>query len=455
MASVLGRHRIRYPGSIGRLEERLAKEALMSCEGRRESVAKKRTPAARDTGLLIVAAFSVRLAWLHYRTWMAVDSVQYLAIARSLAFHHQFSVDPQTLAPTASRPPLYPALIALLWWGENAPVFAVLLIQVMLGAVTVGLVYFMAQDVFSRTTALIAAAAMIVAPMTCLFTVVPLTETLFTFLVMLGLFLWGRERVVGTGIILGLAILTRPTLMPFFICLLLLLLLPTWRRYWRSHLLICILAIAVSGIWTVRNAIVFHRFVPVVSSGWGTNLLCGTLETDTGGHVWDGNGWVPLNLDTHPILQVDATDETEKDHIRFRRALRNIADHPLEWLKVRGKQYPKLLIDNGDYLLGSYNLSIREAVRVGRPIVVFVKAIFILGNLCVLALAAYGTFRERARFVELEHITLFPIYLLLINLPTWIEPRYFLPAMPLIVVLAAVTLTGIIDRPRTSRRQQK
>jgi hypothetical protein len=146
---------------------------------------------------------------------------------------------------------------------------------------------------------------------------------------------------------------------------------------------------------------------------------------------------------------VEEVDETDKDRVRLSRAVRRIVDHPLDWLKVRVKQYPKLLVDNGDYLLGSHNLSIREAISAGRPLVVLLKVIFILGNLLVLTLAGYGVFRERGRFVELEHIMLFPIFLLAIHLPTWIEPRYLLPAVPVIAILAAVGSTRIIERWRT------
>jgi 4-amino-4-deoxy-L-arabinose transferase-like glycosyltransferase len=434
------------------LEKTFVKDERMSGEKCGQPVSERRTVAARDAMLLTLVAFFVRLAWLHWGAWEAVDSVQYLALSKNLAFHHVFSLDPQTLVPTAYRPPLYPAFIALLWWGESPPVLAVLLIQVMLGAATVGLVYLITRDLFARTTAVLAAVGMTLAPMTCHFTVVPLTETLFTFLVTMGLFLWGRGRIVGTGMILGLAMLTRPTILPFLICLLMLPLMPAWRRYWRSHLLIFILAIGVAAVWVVRNAIVFDRFIPVASSGWGTNLLCGTLETDTGGRVWDGKVWGPLNLETHPLLQVEAADESDKDRIRLSRAIRRIADHPVDWLKVRVKQYPKLLVDNGDYLLGNHNLSIREAIRVGRPLVVLLKAIFILSNLLVLILAGYGVFRERGRFVELEHIMLFPIFLLTIHVPTWIEPRYLLPAVPVIAILAAVGSTRIIQRLRTSQR---
>jgi len=44
---------------------------------------------------------------------------------------------------------------------------------------------------------------------------------------------------------------------------------------------------------------------------------------------------------------------------------------------------------------------------------------------------------QRTRFAELSHLTLFPLFLALVSLPLWIEPRYGLPMMPLIAILSA------------------
>ncbi|HYE66487.1 MAG TPA: glycosyltransferase family 39 protein, partial [Pyrinomonadaceae bacterium] len=262
----------------------------------------------RDLLILTVIAFAVRLAWLRWGAWNAVDALDYLAIARNIAFHHVFSLETGAgpLLPTAHRPPLYPALIAALWWGDAAPVGAVLWLQAGLGAATVALVYLIARDPFNRIVALIACAGMILAPMTCLFSAAVLTETLFTFLLTLGIFLWGRERFLQAGIVFGLSLLTRPTLLPFLIALAALALLPQWRTHRRAYVTMLLIACAVSSVWVARNAIIFGRFIPIAASGWGTNLLAGTIETDTGGRVWTGTGWAPLNLETHPVTRTGA-----------------------------------------------------------------------------------------------------------------------------------------------------
>ena len=292
----------------------------------------------------------------------------------------------------------------------------------------------------------LSALGMALAPMTGNYTAVLLTETLFTFLVTLGVFLWGRGRFIWTGIAFGLAILTRPVMLPFVLVLPVLTLLPAMRRQRRAYILIAVMAVAEASVWIVRNAIVFHRFIPVAASGWGTNLLCGTIETSfVGGWVRTSGAWTSLELDQNPITRVDAgLDEVAADHERMRRAIDRIAQAPSGWIAVRAKQYPRLFLESGDYLLGSHSRPLAEALREGRLLVVVTKFGFMLGNLIVIALGLCGMFLERRRFVWLSHITLFPVYLSVVHLPVWVEPRYSLPMMPEVAILTAVGLVWLI-----------
>ncbi len=402
-------------------------------------------PVQRDVIGIMLLAFLIRMAWLIWGAWMQHDSSEYLTLAQNIAFRHVFSLNSLTepALPTAFRPPLFPGLIAAMWWGNDPPVSAVLFINVLLGTFTAGLVYLIAKDVFDRRTAMLAGVAFSLAPMTCFFTVTILTESLFTFLVTAGAYFWKRNGILA-GIFFGLATLTRPVMLPFLAGLMLLPILPVWRRSWRLHLMIGLTALAVSSIWIARNAIVFHRFIPVAASGWGTNLICGSMETDIGGHVWTGTSWAALDLKTHPLTVVEGNlSDAEKDRVLIFRALNRIANDPGHWFAVRTKQYPKLFIDNGDYLLGDYNLPLREALKQRRWLVVIVKSIFISVNLLVIALGTMGIFFERRRLESLSHIILFPIFGALIQLPAWIEPRYFLPMMPLVFILAASACTRI------------
>jgi hypothetical protein len=112
-------------------------------------------------------------------------------------------------------------------------------------------------------------------------------------------------------------------------------------------------------------------------------------------------------------------------------------------LRARLKQYPRLFLDSGDYLLGSSNIGFNEALQKCRVSVGVIKIGFMLGNIAVFGLAIYGIFLERKRLVSLSHIILFPVFVCLIHLPMWIESRYSLPMIPLALILAARGIEGM------------
>ena len=407
--------------------------------------------------VLTISALCVRLLWVFLRPWVAGDSGEYVTIARNIRFHHVFSLTADAwgpFLPTAFRPPLYPALIALLWVNGSPPITLILVLQALMGAATVTLVYLSAHDRFDRKVALLAACFMIIAPMTGYFTATILTEDPFTFLFMLAVFWWGRGLATLSGVAFGLAALTRPMILPFLIMIPAISLLPACRSAWRKHLLILLVAAAISSAWMVRNALVFHRFIPIVAAGWGPNLLCGTIDTELLGiKVWTGSEWAVLDVDKHPLLQVDsALSEPERDRILLNRGMQRIKEHPLHWIVVRAEQYPKLFLDSGDYVLGSYNASIRDAVTRRQFGVLLVKFLFIAGNLVALALAGWGFYSVRRRWCGLVHLISFPLFLLVAQIPMWTEARYTIPIVPVIAIFASVGLQELLKTSGLARR---
>jgi len=397
--------------------------------------------AGKILSVIFILAFVVRSIYALWGLWWAGDSPAYLALARNIAFHHSFSLI--TGIPTATRPPLYPFLIAALWWRDGAPVAAVVLLQAICGAATVVLVYLIAKDFFSQRVALLAALGATFAPMTVHYTAVILTEPVFTFLVTLGFFLWGRNRGLPAGLAFGLAALTRTIVIPFLGCLVLLAFLPPWRHKRRLHLIICVSAIAVASVWIVRNAVVFRKFILIQATGYGVNLFAGTVERQ----LYGDDVWTKVLQELGPN-EVAPQDEADRDRQYLIRAVERIEADPPQYLRARLKQYPRFFLDSGDYLLGSSNITFNEALQDRRALVVLLKLSFMLGNIAVFLLAIYGMFLERRRFVSLTHIILFPIFLCLIHLPMWIEGRYSLPMMPLVLILTARGIEGLLSMTR-------
>jgi 4-amino-4-deoxy-L-arabinose transferase-like glycosyltransferase len=392
-----------------------------------------------------LVAFAARLGWIVFGAWESGDSQWYIATARNLAFNHFFSAD--SFHPTAYRPPLYSGLIAALWLGSSAPVFTILLVQAALGTLTVMLTYLVARKHGNRAVALAASVGLALAPMTGRFAAVILTETLFTFLVTLGIFFWSRKRYALTGLAFGLGMLTRVTLLPFVLVLLLLTLARPWQKLRRNYLTIALVALAVCSIWMVRNAVVFHRFIPVAASGYGTNLLIGSMELSEADDVAARKASLG-RVDS--AGGIGSSDETEFDRVRLRAALHRIRERPSSWLKARWQQYPRLFIDSGSYWFGAEGVPFSEAIRQRKMGQVLIRSGMILGNLLVFVLAFIGVVARRSQIVQLTEIILFPLFLALVALPLWIEPRYGLPMMPCVAILSAI---GAAEIRRLLRRK--
>jgi 4-amino-4-deoxy-L-arabinose transferase-like glycosyltransferase len=392
--------------------------------------------------VIFFLAFVVRALYAGSRLWWAGDSSWYLGVAKNIAFHHSFELT--TGIPTALRPPFYPLLIAAFWWTDKAPITAVILVQSICGAATVVLVYLIAKDHFSHRVAVIAALGAAFAPMTVHYTAVILSETVFTFLLVLGIFFWERNHGPAAGIAFGLAALTRTIVIPFAGCLALLTLLPRWRNQRRLYLLIFVITMGIASIWIVRNAIVFRKFILVQSTGYGLSFFVGSIETQ----MYGDEVWTKV-LNELASAKENTQDETSVDRTYMIRAFERIESDPPQYLRTRLRQYPRLFLHSGDYLLGSSNITFGEALHERKALVVIFKVSFILGNIAIFLLAIYGIFLERRRFVLLSHIILFPLFLCLIHLPMWIESRYSLPMMPLVLILAARGIEGLQNRART------
>jgi 4-amino-4-deoxy-L-arabinose transferase-like glycosyltransferase len=346
---------------------------------------------------IILLGLIVRLVYAQLWTWIAGDTVDYWELARSIA-NGQFTLGGQ---PTAFRPPLYPLFIYLV----QDPI----LLQCLLGAVTCGLLY-------RITRRLLPPLLYCFAPLTIHYTVSVMTETLFTFLLVLAVYLWLRERLIWCGVVFGLAFLTKPIVLPMLLMGLLISL--VLRKHRRAMLIMTAVTVLVAMPWIVRNSLLEHKLTLTQTSALGTNLLYGTFtHEEFGTTIWESA------LEKYPIRYDLNTDYT-------REAIHRITSQPATFVKARIEQYPRLLIDTGDHLTSYFPL---------RVVVIVVQ--IILGILVLLNL--------RGQPIQLW---LVPLFLTLFHLPLWIEPRYFLPAIPFLLAMLPSNLRAIWGLNRLTSR---
>jgi 4-amino-4-deoxy-L-arabinose transferase-like glycosyltransferase len=347
------------------------------------------------------------------------DAGEYVMLARNIS-SGIFSLDGVT--PTHFRGPGYPVFIASLWWGSH-PVLLLLIAQCLIGAGTAVLVYLITREIDQRL-ALIAGLCMALAPFSVVSTSEVLTETLYTLIVTFGIYLWIKNKCLLAGFVFGLSWLVRPTTMAFILFVLAAsVVIPKLKQYRREVLVISLAALVTVSPWIIRNAIAFKKFIPVATAGGKTNLLSGTFDINYNKDVW--SQWR-----NEPALRSPYSwHDPRTEDLHFQRALERIKADPIAWIANRVKQYPRLLLDTGSYLYPS-------------PAI---EWIFVFASILFLILASVGAYNLGWEYPQ---ITALPMFLLLFHIPLWVELRYSLPMIPLVVILAIVGYDKIAARTR-------
>jgi 4-amino-4-deoxy-L-arabinose transferase-like glycosyltransferase len=161
---------------------------------------------------VLVTALAVRLAFLSDDPplLLTTDSITYARPAMQLALGQGFDVG-------LRRTPGYPLFLASLWsaFGPNA--WPILFAQHLLGLVTAGVTWQLGRLAYGRLAGLLGGLAVALAGPQLLYEHYLMTETLFTFLLALGLLaaVAGLRRSSGllllvSGLVFGLCALTRP-----------------------------------------------------------------------------------------------------------------------------------------------------------------------------------------------------------------------------------------------------
>lgn len=302
----------------------------------------KRPSRATLAVLAIVAlAGALRLAWIIYAKteplWF-FDPWSYDRLAAGLAEGKGYVNEAGQ--PTAYFPPGYPAVLGAVYWLVGHRPVAGEVLNVIFGALTAGLVYWIGARAFGKTAGLLAALAFAVFPSHILYTSQLHSEVVFTsaYLLALGLLLTAPQPArldgrrlpfwVAAGLAIGVASLIRPA------ALSLLVVVPfamrprgaPWAAVARGTLLVALAATLVLTPWVARNA---------------ARVGAATVSTNAGLNFWIGNhegasgGWGMPTADAFPSISTDLQEQERHD---YRHGLelgwRFIREQPLDVLAL-------------------------------------------------------------------------------------------------------------------------
>ena len=450
-------------------------------------------PSTSPIHYIVLIALALRLAlfmvgpFANLERAMEPDSQRYLTLADNLVEHRQFALatedglvhvpldamrrargelpipDSSGLTAETFRTPGYPLLLAVVK-ALRLPLETVLLIQCLLSSASVGLLYLFVKALLgSPRTASWAAALLAIHPADIVAANTFLSETLFTTLLLLGLWLVVRQRpaVIGSfagGLAIGASVLVRPIAVALGPALALWMLVSQRRlRGAAAAFILAVASLLPTALWAARN----HS----VGQGWMlSTLLPINAYYYTAAHIRLAaaakdryQDWPAEVLTLHQELQTNLhRGEPVLDGAR-RMARETIAEHGVIYAQLLGDSALKFFTDHSvsdlyqrlgwtyrptglrDRLLsGDWKaLSSTDTARIVPP------ALWMAANMLIGALAAIGLVRLAigGHWSTLLLLLGVVAYFVLATQTNGLE-RFRLPVLGVLTAMAAVGVVG-------------
>lgn len=426
-----------------------------------ESVASKRVTLI----FLLVLCLGLRLALAFYHgdDEIKTDAAVYVHIAQNIADGRGFVADTGygglltgVFKPSAHGYVFYPYFLAGLMYLFNAQLLGISIAQSLIDTLTCLLVYFLAFHVTSRRLAAVCASLIYaIYPPFIISSCQAMTETTTTAIVVAALYLLvkalhgNKWSFVLAGVFMGFTILAKSAMLAFPLWVIIILFLARRRvsELAAKAAIYVVAAYLVVCPWTIRNYIVFHTFVPVTTNMgmvlWGAtgpyDGMCLTPEypVDTKARNLSNDSRIPdVNEATFQKVtklreRIRNMNEIQRDAVLKRAAIQEVKDHPGRMVLLVIKKPIRLWFNLWNDLntsLNSYGIAAINAV------------------LLLLAWFGYRKYDvdENYKLVTIHAV----IYTTLISLATCTTIRYSYPIMPLIIILAAVCIAGLLSRKK-------
>jgi len=409
-----------------------------------------------QTGVIFFIGFCVRLLYLYIKDAQGTfDTFDYLTLAGNLYHHGAYSVNNfPDFIPSLRRAPGYPYFLTFFEWlgGGKVSFQAVAFVQCVLDSITAVAVFLLARKVAAKPYAAAAALFYAFHPGAIFRTRLMLTESFFTFLIVVGvLFLidaFEDEKIwllILSALFLGLAVLTRPVavILPVLFALAVWLKVNSGKKYKYITIFGAVFLLTLAP-WLVRCYAVSGQFIFVQ----GVTAFQFYAPTRVDIAQWnEAKLWTeffdPETNDEYFRALANAVtprDFIEAEKIGRAKTIENIKAHPREYLFSRAKIYPYFFLTSFDNFTGINN-SYRNLWTEGRILSLLVKSLLLLVfSLLPFVLSLAGIMRA-GRNLAGFFCALVWIIVMLVHLPMWIEYRFWVPFVPFQIVTAVAGLS--------------
>jgi hypothetical protein len=443
---------------------------------------------------IVLVGAVVRLAlwaWLRDVPIAIGDEKEYHALAVNLALRGEFAFVPGS--PTSIRPPLYPALVAVIYRAFGmGNVAAVRLVQSGLSLVTVVLAYRLGAESHGRRVGLWTAALVGFYPSLLGYNNLLLTEVLFTALLTAACLALARALRARSlawlglgGVLLGLGALTRSVLWPFPVALGALLLaawggpkktgdtrhetrdtvgIPedheppgrqghhhrtkeirlTSRVFSERLLAVAVLLatfIATIAPWSIRNTRLQESFQTIDVMG-GRNFMMGNYEYTPLYRTWDAislqgeRSWIGVLLAKYPSARPRTQGQIDK--LALRHGIDYVRRHPGLTLRRDVVKFFDFWGLERELISGAASGYFGP---VPRPALVPLTLLIFGSYAVALCAGLFGMALEPPADVRVHALLLLVIgFLCAVHTATFGHSRYHLPVMPLVLAYSASAL---------------
>lgn len=388
------------------------------------------------------------------------DAAEYQQIGESIAAGDGYPAS--KLAATdernAFRPPGYPYFLGGIYavFGDGQTVGRIA--GAVVGALTVLLTYLVVRRLWSPQVGEVAALTIAVFPPLVVLQSAVLSDGLFVLLLLAAILTIFRLRdspttmgwAVLLGVLCGVAALTRPPGLLFLIPALLGIWTargPSRGRTLAISAVVVVCAALVVAPWTIRNAIVFGRFIPISTEfGWGVSGTYNNVAREREAR-WQAPTRVPA---LRSLIERPGLDEQDLNAELSSRAIDFARAHPGYVARVLLLNVPRLLGITGTHVSKPAFESLAGSNALGRSGYLLVR----ISTFALLALAVVGAVLG-FRSGSLRRIPVFvwvtPVLVLLPALAVLGDPRYRAPADPFLAALAALALVTLWNRLQVKR----
>jgi len=388
-------------------------------------------------GILLVAAFLRLGAIAEFHSPLISDDKDYDAIARAVVHGEGYSFEGK---PTAYRLPAYPLVLAGTYFLFGERHYPVKLLQMIFDLASCFLLFAIGKELFSTEVGLVAAAILAVFPIQILYVAHLMTETIFTTIFLLIIWLVvadGKKSLrirndLLLGAMIGIGVLIRSPigLLPLVI------LLYRWktgfsgRQVFLSGAAMFFALFLILSPWLVRNYVEFQRFT--VTSNSGVNFWIGNHQNASGSYSFPGTD--------NPLAAID--DDFQRSEEGVKLAFKFIRAHPVDEAVIVGKKFAHFFA--ADYWLMmtmEYKPEWAQSVHAATVFRQLSLSHAVILHLPYIVVLLLGTFALICNPREDEKAFFFfrtlLVYWLAVHLVFFADARYRFPIVPIFILSAA------------------